>query len=405
MTAIDNTHHENSEVSNIDTTQCEQINILNEIDAVKPLNTTKYTYKAHSLIEMSYELPITEQRILGLACKKLKPLYIENNITPEEMTKLKAVMTFTNMKISVSEYKKEYNINTNTVYAAIAKSIDKLFDRYIYFYKDGKLRKMRWIATADYDEGEGCFYITLNPDLIEQLLLLKGKYVALMYDLSQESKSRYSYRLYEILKSNSYNKVYTVSIEDLKFMLCISPDQYKEFKLLNSKILKPNIANINKNSDIYVEYKGRKIGGRSTTHIEFNIIQKNIKVGSRTTALKDSMPNAYNKIIDTLTKYNITLSDAEITKLIDNAVIAIFAHKVNIPVADYVVEKIEYMQSVLVSEDIRNVVGFLLHCIDTNKKDNIKISKKNGFHNFTERDYTKEYVDNLELQLLGWDKD
>ena len=383
----------------------EQLALIENNKSITQLNNTKYTYKAHSLIEMSYELNVTEQRILALACKKLKPIYIENDIVPEDLDKIKTVMTFTRMKITVNEYKNEYNIKNKNVYAIVSKTVSELFNRKIYYYSKGKLKMMRWIASAEYDEGEGSFYLTLNPDLISQLLVIKSRYVAIMFDLSQEIRSKYAHRLYEILKSYVADGVYRVSLEDLRFMLCIDETHYKSFNLLNAKVIKPNVESINKYSDISVECKNIK-NGRTVTHLEFIISRKEGHIPAIDIQLKDSIPKAYEKIENALNKLNISLSDSDIALLLDHATNTTITNHINIPIAEYIVEKIEYMGNVLVDMNIKNVMGFLIHCIKNNIKGVSLVENKKPktrFHNFTGREMTKEEFDDLENQLLGWD--
>ena len=67
-----------------------------------------------------------KQRIITLGCKKIKPLYIENKMTPNDLKKLATALEFSNIEISVSEYKKEFNVNTNNIYDSLEKYSNKL---------------------------------------------------------------------------------------------------------------------------------------------------------------------------------------------------------------------------------------------------------------------------------------
>ena len=88
----------------------QQISMLEEIDGVKVLNNTKCTYKSPTLIATSYELSFTQQRIIALGCKKMQPIYIEKRMTPNDLQKVLGAMQFRLIEISVSEFRKEYDI-------------------------------------------------------------------------------------------------------------------------------------------------------------------------------------------------------------------------------------------------------------------------------------------------------
>ena len=51
---------------------------------------------------------IKQQRIITLACKKIKPIYIEKKITPSTLKKVIGAKEFSLVEITVSEFKKEF---------------------------------------------------------------------------------------------------------------------------------------------------------------------------------------------------------------------------------------------------------------------------------------------------------
>ena len=56
-----------------------------QISMFKQLNTSEYTYKSSELIMSSYELTVTEQRIITLGCKKINHglrKYLKNKFIP-----------------------------------------------------------------------------------------------------------------------------------------------------------------------------------------------------------------------------------------------------------------------------------------------------------------------------------
>ena len=77
-----------------------QLSMLDEIDGIKKLNNTDYTYKSHKLIFSTYELSLTQQRIISLGCKKIQPIYIEKRLTPNDLTKVLGAIEFNLIEIS-----------------------------------------------------------------------------------------------------------------------------------------------------------------------------------------------------------------------------------------------------------------------------------------------------------------
>lgn len=380
----------------------EQLEFLDEIG--KELNTTNYTYKSHELISSSYELSITEQRIISLACKKIQPIYIENKIEPDKLDTVLNLMKFSEIQITVNEYKREYNIKAKNIYKILKETIGEFFERKVSFYKGSKLMDKRWIASAGYDDKNGSFSLTFNPDMLKDLLIFKGKYVALFFDMSQNIKSKYAFRIYEILKSNSYLGTYDVSLEDFRFMLNIGSDSYTDYYNFKTRVITPNIKVINEYSDIHAEFEPLR-NGKSITHLRFRIKNKPNKTISPDLNFKNKIPKSFEEVESALKEYKVTLTSADAEKLFSNAVEVTISNKINKNATDYILEKIEYMKLYSVNiKTVDDVIGFLNWAIKSNYQYNDNsIKKKLKFDNFTGRDQDEEYYDDLEKKLLGWD--
>ena len=80
-----------------------------------PLNSNDCTYKSPNLIMSSYDLSLTEHRIITLGCKKIKPIYVEKRMSPNDLNNAFQAMKFSDIEISVSEYKQEFNIKGNNI--------------------------------------------------------------------------------------------------------------------------------------------------------------------------------------------------------------------------------------------------------------------------------------------------
>ena len=87
---------------------CKQLSMLDEIDGVKKLNNTDYTYKSHKLIFSSYELSVTQQRIISLGCKKIQPIYIEKRLALISTNLNKNTTVFLFFTLCITKFFKEF---------------------------------------------------------------------------------------------------------------------------------------------------------------------------------------------------------------------------------------------------------------------------------------------------------
>lgn len=77
------------------------------------MDNNKYIYKSNNLVESSYSLSLNAQRLIYMGAKKLKPIYVKSDIKPSQLNSFLATQTFGNLKIYVTEFKKEFGIKGN----------------------------------------------------------------------------------------------------------------------------------------------------------------------------------------------------------------------------------------------------------------------------------------------------
>ena len=380
----------------------EQMSMLIDNTNIKQLNNVNYTYKSSALIESSYELTITEQRIIALGCKKLQPIYIENRLVPNDLQKVLGAMKFSLIEISVSEYREEYGIVGNKVYDSIQTATDDLYKKeIIYFDESGKLCKRRWMSSVNFDRKNGNIQITFNIDIILDLLVFNGKFVALFFDMSQDIKSKYSFRMYEILKNSAYLGKLKISVEEFKFKLKIT-DKYTDFADLNKKIIKPNLEVINLYSDISLEYKTIR-SGRTVKWLCFNITKKRNATFSGDSKFKEKIPSAFNEISTALEKYNCELTSTDAQTLFDTAIEVTKEKYPDKNPVNYILEKVNYLNNYISKKPIENIIGFLKHAMEEDYGlKSIQIQpNQTKFNNFDAREYD---YDKLEAGLLRYEE-
>lgn len=219
--------------------------------------------KANELIQKSrFSLSLQQQKIV---------LYLISQIEPyDEDFKLYEFDIIEFCKVCGIE------INSGRNYEMLKEQIKKIADKSLWVYlADGRETLVRWIEKPYIEEGTGKICIRLDRDMKPFLLQLKERYTTYELIWTLHFKSKYTIRLYELIKSihfhelETYKKVY--SIEDIKRIL--EADTYKTYQTLKTRVLNPAIEEINKYSDKNVTYttinKGKKV-----VAIEFTITTK-----------------------------------------------------------------------------------------------------------------------------------
>ena len=133
---------------------------------------------------------------------------------------------------------------------------------------DGECISLSWIRKAKVSPKKGIIKLKLDEDMKPYLLDLKKNFTA--YDLYYilAMKSKYSIRLYELLKSYEYRGNYTFDLEEFKKLL--DAEKYGNYSNFVKFALDIAIREINNLSDICVTYKGIK-EGRKYNKVEFTI--------------------------------------------------------------------------------------------------------------------------------------
>lgn len=393
---------------------CQQMSMdIDSIEGVSKLNNTKYTYKSKDLISTSYELSVTQQRVISLACKKMQPIYIEDRIAPKDLENVLGAMKFRLIKISVSEYRKEYNIKGKNIYDYLEAEINDLYNKgfnYIDVKDNDKLKKRRWVNSCDFDRKGGVIALTFNIDILLDILIFKGSFVALLFDLSQNIKSKYAFRMYEILKSKAYLGRYKIDVEEFKFMLAIV-DKYDEFANLNKKVIKPNLLVINKFSDIEVKCELIR-SGRNVKWLDFYISKKKCTIDVPDNNFIEKIPSAYKEISKALNKYKVVPTSNDMRKLCNLAMQVTNEKHKDMSVVEYILSKIKILDDYAKNNNVGSAIGFLIDSMK-NEYSNHSIEKQsdikstNKFINFQHRPMYDDEIamDSLEKKLLGWDKD
>lgn len=111
--------------------------------------------------------------------------------------------------------------NNGKNYINIKRTIQTLADKSFWVLQpDGKEALCRWISKARIVSKSGTIELKLDDDLAPYLLQLKKNFTAYSLYNIMGMKSKYSPRLYELIKSHEFQNNFVIGVEELKRMLC-----------------------------------------------------------------------------------------------------------------------------------------------------------------------------------------
>lgn len=217
--------------------------------------------KANQLIQESrFTLTTQQQRIV---------LYLISKITPKDKD-------FDEYEFSIKDFCACAAIEYNSNYKELKENIKKIADKSVWVeISPGNHTLLRWIEKPYINENSGTIRIRLDKDMKPFLLQLKQNYTQYELIWTLRFKSKYSIRLYELIKSIHYHddETYTrrFTVDELRERL--GAEIYKAYPNFRQKVIIPAVKEVNEYSDKIIEWKPIK-NGKSVAFIEFHISSK-----------------------------------------------------------------------------------------------------------------------------------
>jgi len=215
--------------------------------------------KRNDLIQKSrHQLSLQEQKIM---------LYLISRIKPDDANFMEQVFT-------IQEFCRFCGMDETSGknYSDIKDAIGKLRSRFVWVKNDdGSETTVGWITTATINEHSGVIRLKLDEGLKPFLLLLTDHYT--IYEIRHilAMTSKYSIRLYELLRSYAYKGHVAFEIDELKRLL--DAENYKLNGHFKVEVLDTALPEINKYTDITVTYSFQK-EGRRYSHVCFELGRK-----------------------------------------------------------------------------------------------------------------------------------
>jgi len=222
--------------------------------------------KGNELIQQNrYRLSLPEQKTIAFICSMIKPISALDRVNE---VPFQLVYEF-----NIRDYCKvcglDYNNGKN--YADVKATLKKLSDRSMWLNDGNGEVLVRWLAKVRTNKKSGKALVELDRDLVPYLFDLGKKFT--QYNLYNilPMKSAFSVRIYELMKSYSYQKTKTYSLDELKHLLMIENiKSYNRFPDFRRKVLEKAQEEINNLSDINIFFEPIKIG-RKVEKIKFKI--------------------------------------------------------------------------------------------------------------------------------------
>lgn len=203
----------------------------------------QFVVKSNDLIQKSrYSFNLEAQRIILFAISKIKPQDTVNEW----------------YEFSVSDICHACGItdDSGANYILIKNYLKELRDKSWYIdMPDGTSTTVSWLDKVKINQGSGTVQVRFDEDLSNYLFDLRRRYTQYKLDTVLCFKSKYSIRLYELMKSylmrdtliKNAEKDIDFALDDLKKRLDAETyDRYADFK---RKVLTPAIREINRFSD------------------------------------------------------------------------------------------------------------------------------------------------------------
>ncbi|MCF9047475.1 replication initiation protein RepM, partial [Acinetobacter nectaris] len=195
--------------------------------------------KDNALINASYNLEVTEQRLILLSIIRARET--GEGITSESK-----------LEIHASEYANRFNVTKEAAYYSLKSAVSNLFNRQFSYnqkYKNtNKIEtvKSRWVSNISYVDDLAILRITFAPEVVPLITKLEKQFTS--YQLKQVTQltSKYAIRLYEILISwRELGKTPVLMMQDIRFRLGLQDGDYPRIDTLKKRVLEPAIKQIN----------------------------------------------------------------------------------------------------------------------------------------------------------------
>jgi plasmid replication initiation protein len=165
--------------------------------------------KSNKLIEASYRLDLSEQRIILMAITEARET--GNGITSDNFIEIRAV-----------DFSALYGLSERTAYDQLRNAGKSLFRRYVVLKsineKNGKIEETeaRWVSAVTYVAGSGLIRLQFSGVIAPYITRLETEFTSYKLKAVSQMTSNYAVRLYELIIQWRLLKEREIEISELK---------------------------------------------------------------------------------------------------------------------------------------------------------------------------------------------
>ena len=226
---------------------------------------SKLVVKDTALINASYSLGLSEQRLILLAILEARQNSHDGNYDKR-------------LVVSADSYMTHFNVKRSAAYEALQTACKNLFERR-FSYQEKRTRGVanvtsRWVSEVAYINETATVEIVFAQSVIPLITELEGRYTSYTIEQVANLNSGYAVRLYELLIAfRSTGTITPMQLADLRNKLGVLDGEYERMHHFKARVLDLAVSQINEHTDITVKYEQHKTG-RAITAISFKFKQK-----------------------------------------------------------------------------------------------------------------------------------
>ena len=221
--------------------------------------------KDNALMNASYNLEVTEQRLILLAIINARETH-------------QGITSDSKLEIHANDYASQFHVTKEAAYKALKTAVNNLFERQFSFKEETKkgigVVRSRWVSRIKYIDDSAILEITFAPDVVPLITRLEKHFTSYQIQQVTQLTGKYAIRLYELLIAwREVGKVPQIELSEFRVKLGVEDDEYKAMNHFKSRVLEPSIKQINQHTDITVSYEQHK-RGRTITGFSFKFKHK-----------------------------------------------------------------------------------------------------------------------------------
>lgn len=224
---------------------------------IKP-NENQLVKKANRLIEASSRLDLQEQRLIAAMSAQITD----------------ADEDFKYYTFTAKDLAELCNITSTSYYSEVRKTVSNIMKKTLRLRTSNEeIVELHWISVAKYNSKTGTIGLKFEPTLKPYLLQLHECYTRYTLGDVFKFKSKYSFRLYELLRQYQDIGSRVFEVEDLREKLGVDQLELKLFADFKRRAIEPALKEINAKSSLSVTCEYKKTG-RAYTHLKFTMKEK-----------------------------------------------------------------------------------------------------------------------------------